>query len=443
MVEYLKALQIPGIDLEKYIEEEMRENPMLEREAPVDTAASAYTAPDSANYSDDFNISGEAGNQTVYDIPGGFKISGSSSGKRSQTEDMGAAEKAIQFIKKKTSLKEYLLRQLSELKLDQNIRKITAFMIESLDDDGYLCESTRSIERIMKADSTEVRKALRILQRMEPSGVGARNLKECILIQLARKGLLNSENRNIIIFHFEALVKKNYSEISKKTGVSSKSIIEFNNIIRQFNPKPGASFVDGGWETYVVPDLILIETSDGYTVHYNDDVAPSLRINGYYRNLLKDPESSTETKEYIRKSFARASSFIKAIEQRKQTLLDTAAYIVDFQKEFLKGGNGRLRPLTMKMVAEGIGISESTVSRAVSGKYIQTPRGALELKSFFSSKLGEEEDKAVSAAGVMEMIRKIISNENKNKPFSDEQIRKMLEDEGVRVARRTIAKYRE
>ncbi len=430
MVEYLKVLQIPGIDLEKYIEEEMRENPMLERDVP-ESSVPLDSSSAHANSELDF----------IYSK--GFKITGGSGSSQLSSDEKGAAEKALQFIRKKTSLKEYLLRQLSEMDIDQIHRKITSFMIESLNEDGYLRESTRDIESILRVDRKDVRSSLKILHSMEPSGVGARNLKECLIIQLARKRLLNVDNRNIIVFYFEQLVRKNYSEISKKTGISVKIISSFHDMIKKLNPKPGSSFMDNGWETYVVPDLILIETDDGYTVQYNDEVAPPVRINNYYRNLLKDPNSTPETKEYIKKSFSRAASFLKAIEQRKQTILDTACFIVDYQKEFLKTGNENLRPLTMRVVAEGIGISESTVSRAVNGKYIQTPRGALELKSFFSSRLGEEDEKNISGVGAMDMIKKIISNENKLKPLSDEQIRLQLDSRGIKIARRTIAKYRE
>lgn len=421
MILFVNLLQVPCADLEKYIEEELKDNPMLEKEPLDDTVNRILTASD--------------------DSYTGYYYDYSKSGQTGFTDN---TDKLLPQIKRKTTLKEYLHQQLGVLiNIDPMVRRIAAFLIESLDEDGYLKESINRLERLLNVDRSIIRKALRIVQNMQPAGVAARNLKECLLIQLLKRRLLNDDNKNVILFHFEQLVKKNFTEIYKKTGISVDEIKKIYKMVQSLNPRPGAQFVDNQWEPVIIPDVVVTETDGIYSVHYNEESVTNIRINNYYKKLLRDPSSSREAKEYIKNCIIRAANFIKAIEKRKKTILSIAEYIVEYQKEFVEKGQAKLKPLTMKDVAEALDISESTVSRAVSGKYIQIPRGVFEFKYFFSAKIGDGSSTDYSAAAVKEMIKNIIADEDKNKPLSDEKIRKILLSKNVAVARRTVAKYRE
>lgn len=419
MIQFVKLLQVPCADLESCIEEELRDNPMLEKEANDDAVKKILTASEDS-YAQYY------------------------SRKESGYGNADNTDRVLPQIKKKTTLKEYLHQQLGILKnIDPLVRRITAFLIESLDEDGYLKENINSLTMLLNVERNQIRKSLRALQNMHPAGVGARNLKECLLIQLMRKRLLNDENKNIILFHFEQLVKKNFTDISKKTGIKIGDIQKIFEMVQDLNPRPGVQFINGYWEPVIIPDIIVTETDGVYSIQYNDESVPNIRINSYYKKLLRDPLSSHETKEYIKSSIIRAANFIKAIEQRKRTIQNIAEFIVEYQKEFIKKGQAKLKPLTMKDVADALEISESTVSRAVSGKYIQIPRGVFEFKLFFSAKIGDGCSNDYSAAAVKDMIKNIIASEDKSKPLSDEKVRKILLSKGVPVARRTVAKYRE
>jgi len=395
LVKFLKVLQISGVDLINYIDEELKENPMLE-----------YNLMDTG--------------------------SGAASRDKSDGRDF------LSYTSSAMTLRDYLRLQLSELKIDSYHRRIVDFMIENIDSNGYLTESVEQLSGILKAEEKDIKKCLKVIQSMEPAGVGARNLKECLLLQLRRRNALSSETRTVLLENFELLAKKDFAEIFRRTGIKPERVKEIYKLVKQLNPKPGTSFKGNEPVGYIVPDLVVVEIEGAYYVQYNNEAIPSIKINDYYRNLLKDPESSEEIKDFVRKGYLRAASLVKAIEQRKATLLRIAEYIVNYQEDFLRKGAGYMHPLNMKTVGKSLGISESTVSRAVSGKYIQTPSGLYELKYFFSTDL-----KGTSSVSIKDAISRIVQEEDKQKPLSDKQIQDMLEAAGIKVARRTVAKYRQ
>lgn len=409
LAEYLKILQLTSIELAELIKEELRCNPVLE--------VSGSTAKEHFN----FNL-----NHSSIPADGIHK-------------NMDINNKTA----RNSTLREYLREQLIDLKTEPDKTGIITYMIECIDENGYFNESLKNISLLFNISITDARKYLKLIQEMDPPGVGARNLKECILIQLHRKKKLNEEIKNIVINHLDLLGKHKLDELSKKTGISVIQLRNLLETIKAINPRPGAFFSIKDPDQYVIPELTLVQTGDMYEVNYSSDLLPSLCISSYYRSIIKDPGCERETKQYLRQMLSKASIVVQAIEQRKRTLLKIASFIVHYQKDFLQYGPQHMKPLTMKFLADLLEISESTVSRAIKGKYIQLPGGVYELRYFFSNYVGKNQDNMVSAFCAKEILKQIVAGENRSKPLSDEQIRIKMVEKGIPIARRTIAKYRE
>ena len=418
MIEHLEILQMPGFDLSQHIAEMLNTNPLLECDAPV--------------------INSETEELPDYLKEWPSEKSGSDNG-----EEPGGREKFLSFSKTALTLREYLRLQLLELKLLPGHRKIVEYLIENLDYDGYLRERADELAGLLRQPEKNVVQGIKILQAMEPAGVGAYDLKECLLLQLKRRKLLNTNIANVIENYFNLLAGRSFSKIARETGITREEAEQIHSLIKSLDPKPGSGFQKNEWEQYIVPDLILKELDGKYFIEYNEESIPSVRINNYYVKLLENSQSDREVRDYIKKNLSGAIWLVKVIEQRKKTILDIAHNILDIQEDFFRKGHGYLKPLTMKMIADRLGIHTSTVSRAINGKFLQTPRGVFSLKFFFSSTIEAEQESNASAVSVKDMIRQIVLEEDKRKPLSDEQIKVRLECKGIKVARRTIAKYRE
>ncbi|MCX7922247.1 MAG: RNA polymerase factor sigma-54 [Clostridia bacterium] len=414
MLQELKILQMNSMDLEQCIEVQLTENPLLEIDIP-----------------DEFL------QEFVYNNPVN-EASHNHSAIKADDLDKDFTE----YTARPITLKEHLLCQLVEVKAGARYKKVAEYIIQSLDERGYLNECIEHIASKYKIPSSVVQKALRIVQSMDPAGVGARHLKECIIIQLKRMNLLDSNIKNLVLNYLELIADRKYSYVSKKLGISIEETIKYHKIIKGLNPKPGLQFSEDK-TPYITPELIAKEMGERYTVIFNDDRIPSLRLNDQYRGLLKNNSSSSEETRYIRAKLFKAIEFINNIERRRQTIISVGTFITDYQREFFEKGGAYLKPLTLKMVANELGVHESTISRAVNGKYIQTPRGIFELKYFFSAGIEAKQAGSISANGVKDIVKRIILSEDKTQPFTDEQVRKILEKKGVVVARRTVAKYRE
>lgn len=418
LIEHLEILQMTSLDLSQHIDEMLSTNPLLECDIPEhdknreelpgknrdeNTCKFANTIPQVSQYGDDF----------------------------------------LSYAKLAVTLKDYLKYQLLELCVHIKYKKITDYLIENLDSDGYLRENIYELSDILQISESSIEYSLKILQSLEPAGVGARDIKECLFLQLKRKKLLDCRIENIISHCLDLLASRNFLKISRETGIERKEVEQIYNLIKTLNPKPGCTFKKNEWEQCIVPDLILSQEDGIYILQFNNASIPSLRVNNYYVDLMRSSESSREVRDYIKRNLSNAEWLVKAIEQRETTLLNVANCIVACQKNFFEKGSEYLEPLTMKMVADSLEIHISTVSRTVSGKYIQTPKGVFPLKFFFSSTVEAESENKKSAVSVKNMIRRIILEEDKSRPLSDEQIKGRLELESVKVARRTIAKYRE
>jgi RNA polymerase sigma-54 factor len=288
-----------------------------------------------------------------------------------------------------------------------------------------------------------VEEVLGIIQSFDPAGVGARDLCECLLIQLRHLGMADSLAGAILGHGLSQLDERNFRKLAKDLDVSLEDVVAAVKLIRELDPKPGSRYTAQQVE-YIVPDVVVAKIGDDYQVLLNDDGMPRLRINSVYQNILRRSDSiQSDTKEYMEEKFRSALWLMKSIEQRRQTLLKVAKSLCKFQRDFLDKGLPYLKPLVLKDVAEDIGMHESTVSRVTTNKYIHTPQGVFELKFFFHSGLDSIDGDAMSSVSVKEIIRKAVAAEDTRNPLTDQQLVILLEQKGVKIARRTIAKYRQ
>jgi RNA polymerase sigma-54 factor len=317
--------------------------------------------------------------------------------------------------------------------------------VGSLNESGFLTCSIEEVANTFRVEIAVVEKVLGYIQSMDPIGVGARNLQETLLIQLRYRGLGDSVAAEIIRDHFEALKQRKYSEIAKRLHITVEDVQDHANIIKELNPKPGFELMAED-ARYITPDLIVDRVGEDYVVFLNDKNIPRLRIStAYKKELEKSPtkNGNKETRDFILGRLSSARWLIQTIEQRRKTMVKVMECIVDEQREFFEKGPGALRPLTLQQVASRIGMHESTVSRVTTNKYVQTPRGVFELKYFFSSSLDTEDGDEVSAKAAKTRILDIIGKEDTRRPLSDQKIADLLKVNGLIIARRTVAKYRE
>ncbi|UCG53118.1 MAG: RNA polymerase factor sigma-54 [Candidatus Latescibacterota bacterium] len=439
----LKLLQMPAIELQQMLKQEIMENPLLDEEEDyleveeeqerqeAESKSEEDKESDGESEDSEEKIDWEEYIQTGWEIAAGL-------GEEVQEEFVERVPVA------KRSFTDQLISQLRIATEDERTIEIGDYIIGSLDDSGYLTCELEEVANTFDASVEEVDRVLGIIQTFDPPGVGARNLQECLLIQLANRGLLDSLAAMIIKDHFDDFKQKKYPELSKKLKVPIQEIQNQCKIISTLDPKPGLEIM-AGEPQYVIPDLVVEKVDEKYVVYLNDRNIPRLRINHVYQEeLLKEnTDGNRETREFIQSRLKSARWLIQTIEQRRRTMVKVMECIVDKQREFFEKGTAFLRPLTLQQVASEINMHESTVSRVTTNKYVQTPRGVFELKFFFSSSLGTEDGNEISAKSAKDKIRRIIEQENPRNPLSDQKIADMLKTDGLKIARRTVAKYRE
>jgi len=348
------------------------------------------------------------------------------------------------LISPKTNLYSHLMWQLQVTDLDEVQREVGRYIIGNIDSNGYLKTSIDNIIKFTHRSKKEVLKILDIIQEFDPVGVGARDNRECLLIQLRFQGLGGSIAEKILINHMKQLERKRYNQIAKSLNVSIEEVLNAVSCIASLDPKPGRFYNDE--ETiYVIPDVYVYKVGDEFLIVLNEDGLPKLRISSFYKEALamKD-DISRDTREYIRDKLRSASWLIKSIHQRQRTIYKVSESILKFQRDFFEFGPSHLRPMILRDVSEDINMHESTVSRVMNNKYMYTPFGILVLKYFLNSTVQSVDgvDK-IGSLSVKEMLKKIIREENKSKPFSDQEIARILERSNIDIARRTVAKYRE
>jgi RNA polymerase sigma-54 factor len=349
----------------------------------------------------------------------------------------------LDFVAKKPNLQSHLQWQLAHSDLSSEEKEVGHFIIGNLNADGFLDLAVEEISREIRCTDGTVQKVIEIIQDMDPSGVGARNVKESLLLQLDRLGLSDSLPALIIKEHLHSLEIKNYGVIAKATSRPIKEVLEAIEIITRLNPFPGRQYSDD--EThYITPDVYIHKVGDEYLIVLNDEGLPRLKVSSVYQEIL-DNETNIEagTKSYLQDKLKEAFWLIKSIQQRHRTIYKVMESILKFQRGFFDHGIDKLKPLILRDVAEDIEMHESTVSRVTSNKYVHTPRGIFELKYFFSTAIQQNDGEALAAKSLKERIRTLVKDEDPKKPLTDNVISKIFQDEGIKIARRTVAKYRE
>jgi RNA polymerase sigma-54 factor len=343
-----------------------------------------------------------------------------------------------------SSLTDHLSWQLSiQTNDDELMREIGEAIIGNLDDDGYLVASVDEIARMGPWDVNDVERALKLLQSFDPIGVCARDLQECLSLQLHHLGLEGTPTEKIISEHLRLLQNHQVPELAKRLGVTIDDLKEHIEIIRHLDPKPGSRY-NPKQSQYVIPDVYIVKVEEQYVAVLNEEGLPQLRISPTYRRLLdKGTENNDETRAYVKDKFRSALWLIKSVEQRQKTIHKVATSIINFQRDFMDHGIEHLRPLVLRDVANDIGMHESTVSRVVTNKYMHTPQGVYEMKFFFHSGISSSYGEHVSSVTIKQRIKKIVEGEDQRRPLSDSKIMSILQREGLVLARRTIAKYRE
>ena len=346
-------------------------------------------------------------------------------------------------VKQSSSLKEHLLFQLNVANLDNVDLNIGKAIIENIDDNGYLSVDISQIADDLGVTPERAENVLYVIQTFDPTGVGSRNLTECLLLQVQEDKMNDPKIEHIIKNHLEDLAYNRLAKVAKELEMDLKEVQKIYDYIRTLEPKPGRAFGDHLSNVkYIILD-IYVEVVDGeYIITLNEITAPKLNINKYYREMIRKGLDS-DASEYLQEKLSQALWIIRSIEQRRMTIYNVVKSILKFQKDFFEKGEKALKPLTLKEVAEDINMHESTVSRAINGKYMQTPRGLFELKYFFSSGFSTNQGQDISSTSIKAIIKEIIEEENPKKPLSDQKISDILKKRGIDISRRTVAKYRD
>ncbi|MFW2491474.1 RNA polymerase factor sigma-54 [Clostridium chromiireducens] len=430
MQQSIKLLQMSLHDLREYIDNEYSENPILE----VNEEINSY---------DDSKVSEEISTQEIYDHK---KLVEElyADNYRDKSEINYSTEEVspLNFIEKKISLKDYLQEQLVETNVDQYTLIICRYIVESLDHRGYLEIPIEEISKELKIPEEVAEKALKIVQSLEPYGIGARNIKECLLIQSLKLNILDNIIEKIILNHLENVADNKYELVAKDLNITPREAQRYGDLIKKLEPKPSRGFYTGEEVNYIIPDAEVKNIDGEFFIIMNESVLPRLMINKTYKDVLQNNQDS-ETNAYVKDKINQALFLIKSIEQRKNTLYKVLECVVDKQKDFFKSGKQYIKPLTLKEVAEIINLHDSTVSRAIKDKYVLTSFGTIKIKDLFASGVSSNNDDDMATIKIKNEIKKIIDEENKNKPLSDQIISSMLADKKMNISRRTVAKYRE
>jgi RNA polymerase sigma-54 factor len=450
MMQALRFLQAPWPELRELVRAELEQNPVLEEKvgdsdallAPLEPVAAPVDEVDQENdfEPDDFGREIDALEKMLEprpleDAPG------------IPPPNPEAEEKRQFFIDSLTappSLHAHLEEQLNESGLDEAQKKAGEYIIGNVDENGWLAVDLSEVVREAGVPEKAVAAALEVVQEFDPPGVAARGLKECLLIQLRRSGQgAESPAVKLVRSHLEALGEKSVAEVAKAAGLKEEEAAEAMKLIASLDPKPGLKF-SAPPAVYVTPEVEIRKTAEGeYVVEMMRDGLPRLRISAEYESMLEDPETAVAAKKYLAEKIRSGKFILDSLHQRRETIRRLAEEIAAAQKEFFEHGISRLKPLTMGAVAAKLGVHETTVGRAVSGKYVRTPQGTFELKFFFTGGLKTADGSGISTEAVKEAVAKVMAHEDVRHPLSDQAIAGKLKEQGFQVARRTVAKYRE
>lgn len=452
-IQFIKLLQVPTVELDARIEEELEVNPALEEGSDDDYLHKEEDSYEDEKKSDEYDNDINLEDYLNHDDFGGYKMQGDGADPNEEDKDIPVIAQG--------SLLDSLNTQLGFLKLDDRQMKIAEQLIGSIEPDGYIRRELEAIindlafSQFVETDIDEVEELLYKIQEFDPPGIAARSLQECLLIQLEKRDQADDNvvlAENILDNFFEEFTKKHYSKIISKLEITEDQLRDAISIITKLNPKPGSSASGGGQKIqYLYPDYIITNENGKLILALNSKNAPDLKISRSYSEMMDTYSKSTkkdkkmkEAVSFVKQKLDSAKWFIDAIKQRQQTLIRTMSSILDYQREFfLEGDESKLRPMILKDIAEKIDMDISTVSRVANNKSVQTEFGIYPLKYFFSESLTMESGEDVSSREVKHALKAIVDAEEKRKPLSDDKIVSLLKDKGYTIARRTVAKYRE
>jgi len=442
MQQAIQILQLSGLELEQFVQQELETNPVLEqlppeREKPLAEEKTDSSPNDESGQFDDGSFDLDSYTNKLTD----YHTEGTDFSRNSDLADW--RQYYENSITKEESLRSRLMSQLNLAAKNDQARTIGERIIGDIDNRGYFTGDPNEIAAELNVPASEVERVLFMMQRFEPTGVCARDVIECLLLQIEAEYPDEPQLRTLVEEYLEELERRQIPKIAKAMNVTPERVEQLRAMLATLNPWPGHEFADQPTQ-YVTPDVIVEKNEDEeYVVYLSDDASPHLRINDEYKVLAKQKTMPKTDKQYLREKVESAKWLIRNIEQRKQTILRIAQAIVQVQEEFMDKGQEFLKPLTLQEIADKVGVHEATVSRTTRGKFMQTPQGLFEMKYFFSPGLKKDGGEAEASKAVMSMIQKIVDEENKAKPLSDQKISNLLKERGINIARRTVTKYRE
>jgi RNA polymerase sigma-54 factor len=461
----LALLQAPTLELKALVEAELQQNPVLEEESTTETelqekedreTESPAEAADPSEPPEDLSFDPAAEKSTsepVDDFEAEFErlaqldqewrdhFAQANVPLRTSAEEEEKRQFMFDSLVAETSLQEMLLEQVRESELTQDQWPTAEMLVGNIDDYGYLKATVEELGAATGLAPDQIAGVLKVIQSFDPPGVGARDLRECLLLQMERLGQQDTLEYRIVSEFMDALGKRRIPEIARGTGTSVDEVQAALERIARLEPRPGRAFLPNN-DQYILPEVFVRKSGDDYVVTTNNEHIPHLRISNTYKDLMAQGTNTPEVKNYIREKIRAGKFLIKSLHQRQQTILNIAREIVNRQREFMAKGVSALKPLTMVQVAQVVGVHETTVSRAVSGKYMETPQGVFEMKYFFTAGIQTASGDGMSNTSVKDMIADIFKAEDPGKPLSDQEVVRMLKDKGIVIARRTVAKYR-
>ena len=434
----ITVLQLSSLELSRYVEQQLQENPLLELRD--DDGEKNFELVDKDNT--------DAGveEKKEYDLDWELYFQDSSDlGFSRQERYREQPEYSYEnYLFRAPTLSEYLLSQLYLSPCTNGDRAVAEYLIGNIDDQGYVRVSLEEVAARMKVSQAEAAMVLSLIQSFDPPGVGARDLSECLMIQYGLLGIDNEIVKELIENHLEDLAKGKISRIAHELGVAVQDVQKAADILKTLDPKPGRNFSSLNDNRYIVPDVVVEKVEGEYVILVNDVIAPRIMINSTYRSVLsKDKKCDSQTRRFVESKLNAAAWLLRSIEQRRRTLYKVANCLADMQRDFLDCGIKYLKPLNLKNVAEKVGLHESTISRATSNKYIQTPQGVFEMKHFFSTGLNNSAGSTTSSECIKKMLQEMVAGEDSRAPLNDQKISEIFKQKGIKISRRTVAKYRD
>lgn len=440
----IKLLQLSRMELETAVRKELEENPVLEElsQEPGDGGDEPAASKENDARAEEAQMAADQDPQKQDE----FDWESYLDTQYKPTQSAGSGNEEIMnyenMISTTATLYDHLMWQMRNSGFNDEEQNLASILISYIDDDGYIKVPMQQIAEDEGVTAEDLESILPFVQEFDPAGVGARDLQECLLIQAKHMQEDTKDFVALITNHLKDLEKKNYEGIAKTMGRDLEEIVEMTKIIYSMDPKPGRQFLSNETQ-YVSPDVYVYKVGDDYMVSLNEDGMPRLRISNFYKNVLQGKGANNTTQEYIQDKLRSAVWLIKSIHQRQRTIYKVTESIVKHQRDFFEKGPGFIKPMILRDIANDIGMHESTVSRVTTAKYVHTPRGIFELKYFFNSGINTDDGDALASESVKLKIKTLVSAEDPKNPLSDQKIVDLLKKDGIQIARRTVAKYRD